>query len=65
MRRGRRLIGANRSAAIEHLHRKPAALKPLVGLSEATMARRGCEQMELDPVASERLDRLMEVVHPG
>jgi putative toxin-antitoxin system antitoxin component (TIGR02293 family) len=50
------------AALRQHLHLKPADLEPLVGLSEATMARRVREQTELDLVASERLDRLMEVV---
>lgn len=50
------------SALRQHLHLKPADLEPLVGLSEATIARRSREQAALDLVASERLDRLMEVV---
>jgi len=50
------------AALRQHLHLKPAELEPLVALSEATMARRAREQVALDLVASERLDRLMEVV---
>jgi putative toxin-antitoxin system antitoxin component (TIGR02293 family) len=50
------------AALRQHLHLKPADLEPLVGLSEATMARRSREQAALDLVASERLDRLMQVV---
>ena len=50
------------AALRQHLHLKPAELEPLVALSEATIARRAREQVALDLVASERLDRLMEVV---
>jgi putative toxin-antitoxin system antitoxin component (TIGR02293 family) len=50
------------AALRQHLHLKPSDLEPLVGLSEATMARRSREQAALDLVASERLDRLMQVV---
>lgn len=50
------------TALRQHLHLKTADLEPLLALSEATMARRAREQAELDLVASERLDRLMEVV---
>ena len=50
------------AALRQHLHLKPADLEPLVGLSEATMARRSREQAALDLMASERLDRLMQVV---
>ena len=46
----------------QHLHLKPADLVPLLALSEATMARRSREQAALDLVASERLDRLVEVI---
>jgi putative toxin-antitoxin system antitoxin component (TIGR02293 family) len=46
----------------QHLHLKPAELEPLIALSEATMARRCREGSTLDLVASERLDRLMEVI---
>lgn len=46
----------------QHLHLKPAELEPLIALSEATMARRCREGSMLDLVASERLDRLMEVI---
>ena len=46
----------------QHLHLKPADLEPLLALSEATMARRSREQAALDLVASERLDRLVEVI---
>ncbi|MFM9109717.1 MAG: antitoxin Xre/MbcA/ParS toxin-binding domain-containing protein [Prochlorococcaceae cyanobacterium] len=46
----------------EHLHLKPAELEPLIALSEATMTRRCREGSTLDLVASERLDRLMEVI---
>jgi putative toxin-antitoxin system antitoxin component (TIGR02293 family) len=46
----------------QHLHLKPAELEPLIALSEATMARRFREGSTLDLVASERLDRLMEVI---
>jgi putative toxin-antitoxin system antitoxin component (TIGR02293 family) len=46
----------------QHLHLKPADLEPLLALSEATMARRSREQASLDLVASERLDRLVEVI---
>jgi putative toxin-antitoxin system antitoxin component (TIGR02293 family) len=46
----------------QHLHLKPAELEPLIGLSEATMARRCREGSMLDLVASERLDRLIEVI---
>jgi putative toxin-antitoxin system antitoxin component (TIGR02293 family) len=45
-----------------HLHLKPAELEPLLALSEATMARRSRERASLDLVASERLDRLIEVI---
>jgi putative toxin-antitoxin system antitoxin component (TIGR02293 family) len=50
------------TALRQHLHLKPSELEPLLALSEATMARRAREQAALDLVASERLDRLMEVV---
>jgi putative toxin-antitoxin system antitoxin component (TIGR02293 family) len=50
------------AALRQNLHLKPSELEPLVALSEATMARRSREQAALDLVASERLDRLMEVV---
>jgi putative toxin-antitoxin system antitoxin component (TIGR02293 family) len=50
------------SALRQHLHLKTADLEPSLALSEATTARRAREQAELDLVASERLDRLMEVV---
>ena len=50
------------AALRQHLHLKPAELEPLLALSEATMARRVREQAALDLVASERLDRLMEVI---
>lgn len=50
------------AALRQHLHLKPSELEPLLALSEATMARRAREQAALDLVASERLDRLMEVV---
>ncbi len=50
------------AALRQNLHLKPSELEPLVALSEATMARRTREQAALDLVASERLDRLMEVV---
>ena len=50
------------SALRQHLHLKPAELEPLLALSEATMARRTREQAALDLVASERLDRLVEVI---
>ena len=46
----------------QHLHLKPAELEPLLALSEATMARRTRDQAALDWVASERLDRLLEVI---
>ncbi|MEB3324149.1 MAG: antitoxin Xre/MbcA/ParS toxin-binding domain-containing protein [Cyanobacteriota bacterium] len=46
----------------QHLHLKPAELEPLLALSEATMARRTRDQASLDWVASERLDRLLEVI---
>ncbi|MFI0403985.1 MAG: antitoxin Xre/MbcA/ParS toxin-binding domain-containing protein [Cyanobium sp.] len=47
----------------QHLHLKPAELEPLLALSEATMARRTRDhQAPLDWVASERLDRLLEVI---
>ena len=45
-----------------HLHLKPADLEPLLAISEATMARRSREHAALDLVASERLDRLVEVI---
>jgi putative toxin-antitoxin system antitoxin component (TIGR02293 family) len=50
------------TALRQHLHLKPADLEPLLALSEATMARRAREQAALDLVASERLDRLVEVI---
>ena len=50
------------AALRQHLHLKPADLEPLLALSEATMARRSREQAPLDLVASERLDRLVEVI---
>ncbi|MFM7550150.1 MAG: antitoxin Xre/MbcA/ParS toxin-binding domain-containing protein [Cyanobacteriota bacterium] len=50
------------AALRQHLHLKPADLEPLLALSEATMARRSREQAALDLVASERLDRLVEVI---
>ena len=50
------------AALRQHLHLKPSELEPLLALSEATMARRSREQAALDLVASERLDRLIEVV---
>ena len=50
------------AALREHLHLKPADLQPLLALSEATMMRRAREQASLDLVASERLDRLVEVI---
>jgi putative toxin-antitoxin system antitoxin component (TIGR02293 family) len=50
------------AALRQHLHLKPAELEPLLALSEATMARRTREQAALDLVASERLDRLVEVI---
>jgi putative toxin-antitoxin system antitoxin component (TIGR02293 family) len=50
------------AALRQNLHLKPAELEPLLALSEATMARRTREQAALDPVASERLDRLVEVI---
>ena len=50
------------AALRKHLHLKPAELEPLLAISEATMARRSREQVVLDLVASERLDRLMEVI---
>ena len=50
------------AALRKHLHLKPAELEPLLALSEATMARRSREQVALDLEASERLDRLMEVI---
>lgn len=46
----------------QHLHLKPADLEPLLALSEATTARRVRGQAALDLVASERLDRLVEVI---
>ncbi len=50
------------AALRQHLHLEPADLEPLLALSEATMARRSREQAALDLVASERLDRLVEVI---
>jgi putative toxin-antitoxin system antitoxin component (TIGR02293 family) len=50
------------AALRQHLHLKPAELEPLLALSEATMARRARDQVPLDLVASERLDRLVEVI---
>jgi len=50
------------AALRQHLHLKPADLEPLLALSEAMMARRSREQAALDLVASERLDRLVEVI---
>ena len=50
------------AALRQHLHLKPAELEPLLAISEATMARRAREQVALDLVASERLDRLVEVI---
>ena len=50
------------AALRQHLHLKPADLEPLLALSEATMSRRSREQAALDLVASERLDRLVEVI---
>jgi putative toxin-antitoxin system antitoxin component (TIGR02293 family) len=50
------------AALRQHLHLKAAELEPLLALSEATMARRCREGAALDLVASERLDRLMEVI---
>lgn len=50
------------AALRQHLHLKPADLEPLLALSEATMARRSREQAALDLAASERLDRLVEVI---
>ncbi|MCS5704686.1 DUF2384 domain-containing protein [Synechococcus sp. FGCU-3] len=50
------------AALRQHFHLKPADLEPLLALSEATMARRSREQAPLDLVASERLDRLVEVI---
>ena len=50
------------AALRQHLHLKPAELEPLLAISEATMARRVREQVALDLVASERLDRLVEVI---
>ncbi len=50
------------AALRQHLHLKPVELEPLLALSEATMARRTREQVALDLVASERLDRLVEVI---
>jgi putative toxin-antitoxin system antitoxin component (TIGR02293 family) len=50
------------AALRQHLHLKPADLEPLLALSEATKARRCREQAALDLVASERLDRLVEVI---
>jgi putative toxin-antitoxin system antitoxin component (TIGR02293 family) len=50
------------AALRQHLHLKPADLESLLGLSEATMARRSREQAALDLVTSERLDRLMQVI---
>jgi putative toxin-antitoxin system antitoxin component (TIGR02293 family) len=50
------------AALRQHLHLKPAELEPLLDLSEATMARRAREQSVLDLVASERLDRLLQVI---
>lgn len=50
------------AALRQHLHLKPADLEPLLDLSEATMARRSREQGALDMAASERLDRLVEVI---
>jgi putative toxin-antitoxin system antitoxin component (TIGR02293 family) len=46
----------------QHLHLKPADLEPLMALSEATIARRTRDHVPLDWVASERLDRLLEVI---
>ncbi|WP_341899929.1 antitoxin Xre/MbcA/ParS toxin-binding domain-containing protein [Synechococcus sp. UW140] len=50
------------AALRQNLHLKPVELEPLLALSEATMARRTREQVALDLVASERLDRLVEVI---
>ena len=50
------------AALRQHLHLKPSELEPLLALSEATMARRSREQAVLDLAASERLDRLVEVI---
>jgi putative toxin-antitoxin system antitoxin component (TIGR02293 family) len=50
------------AALRQHLHLKPAELEPLLALSEATMARRARDQVALDLVASERLDRLLQVI---
>jgi putative toxin-antitoxin system antitoxin component (TIGR02293 family) len=44
------------------LHLLQAELEPLLALSEATMARRIREQGALDLAASERLDRLVQVI---
>ena len=50
------------AALRQHLYLKPAELELLLAISEATMARHVREQVALDLVASERLDRLVEVI---
>ena len=50
------------AALREHLHLKLSELEPLLSISEATMARRSREGAMLDVAASERLDRLVEVI---
>ena len=50
------------AALRQHWHLKPAELEPSIANSEATKARRVREQVALDLVASERLDRLVEVI---